>query len=170
MNRLFLPFLLMIFPFTGFGNEPLAAGEPAPDLRVTTDAGEELSLGSLYAEGPVLLYFYPKSFTPGCTEQACNLRDNFDAVQAAGIRVIGVSRDSVARQAEFREEHALPFTLVADEEGELGKAFGVGSILGSIHKRQSFLVLDGKVAWSDLSANPSSQAQDVVEALRRLQS
>lgn len=158
----------MMMPILGFGKGALEVGAPAPALTVETDAGETLDLGEAYRAGPVLVYFYPKSFTPGCTKQACNLRDHFDDVRAAGITVLGVSRDSVSKQADFRTEYALPFTLIADEGGQLGEAFGVGSFMGIGYKRQSFLVVDGKVAWRDLSASPGSQASDAVEALAAL--
>lgn len=134
-------------------------------MTVVNDSGESLNLAVAYREGPVLLYFYPKAFTPGCTAQACNIRDNFDEVQAAGITVFGVSRDKVAKQAEFREEYALPFTLIADEDGALGEAFGVANFMGSAYRRQSFLIVDGQVVWSDLSADPATQSSDAVAAL-----
>ncbi|MFP4540402.1 MAG: peroxiredoxin [Opitutales bacterium] len=160
--------LSILLPMFGFGKDPLAVGAEAPTLSVTTHTGETLDLGSSYAEGPVLVYFYPKAFTPGCTAQACNLRDEFADLAAEGITVLGVSRDSVEKQAEFRAEYNLPFTLIADTGNELGKAFGVGSMMGVVHKRQSFLVVDGKVAWRDLSATPASQAQDLLAAYAAL--
>jgi len=169
MKRLLFVLLsVSLFPMFGFSADPLPVGADAPTLTVPTDTGESLDLAKVYAEGPTLVYFYPKAFTPGCTKQACNLRDNFDAVQEAGITVIGVSGDTVAKQADFREEYALPFTLVADHEGTLGEAFGVGRMLGLAFKRQSFLVVDGKIAWRDLSASPASQSRDAIDALASL--
>ncbi|MDP0500372.1 MAG: peroxiredoxin [Verrucomicrobiota bacterium JB022] len=145
--------------------EPLSKGAEAPALQVTTHEGKTLDLAEAYAEGPVLVYFYPKADTPGCTAQACNLRDHFEAVKDAGITVIGVSADGVDAQKAFAEKYHLPFTLVADHDKKLGKAFGVDSIMGRVFSRQSFLVVDGKVVWSDLKATPDSQAQDAVAAL-----
>lgn len=144
---------------------PLEVGAEAPRTTVTIDTGEKLDLGAAYGRGPILVYFYPKSFTRGCTAQACNLRDNFDAVRAAGITVLGVSRDPVETQARFREEEALPFHLVADVDGELGKRFGVDTYGGAAYQRQTFLVVDGRIAWRDLEAKPGSQAADAVAAL-----
>jgi peroxiredoxin Q/BCP len=150
-----------------FGKNPLEVGAEAPVLKVKIQTGETLDLAEVYAEGPTLIYFYPKSFTKGCEIQACNLRDKASDTTAAGLRVIGVSRDTVKKQAEFKEELKLPFDLVADEDGALGDAFGVGQILGvaPLHKRQSFLVVEGKVAWVDTSATPSSQTEDALAAL-----
>jgi len=148
-----------------FGNNPLEVGARAPELTVTTHAGESLDLAEVYGQGPVLVYFYPKADTPGCTRQACNLRDNFEALEEKGIRVIGVSSDSVQAQKAFKEKYNLPFTLVADTERELGNAFGMGTFMGIGFKRQSFLIVDGKVAWRDLKASPASQAKDALSAL-----
>lgn len=150
-----------------FGKDPLSVGADAPALSVKIQSGEMLDLADAYAEGPVLIYFYPKSFTRGCEIQACNLRDSASDISAVGLTVIGVSRDKVEKQARFKEEHALPFDIVADEDGSLGDAFGVGLTMGvlPLHKRQSFLIVDGKIAWVDSSASPSSQAADAMAAL-----
>lgn len=158
---------LFTFTMLGFGKDPLAVGADAPALTVKIQTGETLDLAKTYAEGPVLVYFYPKSFTRGCEIQACNLRDSASETASAGLTVIGVSRDDVEKQAAFKAEHSLPFDLVADVDGSLGDAFGVGSTLGvlPLHKRQSFLVVDGKIAWVDASAKPSTQAADAIGAL-----
>lgn len=148
--------------------DPLEVGAEAPKLTVTTDTGESLDLAEAYAEGPVLIYFYPKAATPGCTKQACNLRDNFEDLKEAGITILGVSRDSVESQAEFKADEDLPFTLIADKDGAVGEAFKVGS-WGIVWKRQSFLVVDGKIAWRDLSASPASQSADALAALKEIQ-
>lgn len=157
--------LVFLFSSTMFGKDPLDAGDTAPSLKVITHTGESLDLAEVYRQGPVLVYFYPKADTPGCTRQACNLRDNFEALQDKGVRVIGVSTDSVKSQSAFREKYNLPFTLVADTEKHLGNAFGMGTFMGIGFKRQSFLIVDGKVVWRDLKANPASQAADALDAL-----
>lgn len=148
---------------------PLTVGADAPRLTVTIENGESLDLGTVYARGPTLIYFYPRSFTGGCTAQACNIRDNFDPIQAAGITVLGVSRDTAATQTRFRTAESLPFSLVADEDGSLGKAFGVHTRNESTYQRQSFLVADGKIIWRDLAAQPSSQSADALKALAAYQ-
>lgn len=148
--------------------DPIEVGASAPTVIVTTHTGEELDLAKAYAEGPVLIYFYPRAETPGCTRQACNLRDNFDAIKEYGLTILGVSRDSVEKLAEFQANHELPFTLIADEERILGAAFKVGSWMGMAYRRQSFLVVDGKIAWRDLSASPDTQSEDALAALRAL--
>lgn len=161
-----LTILIAMSPIALFGNEPLNVGDPAPALVVTTHLGEKLELDTVYAQGPVAFFFYPKADTPGCTKQACNIRDNYSDLKAAGIRVIGVSMDDVDSQKAFQEKYELPFTLVADSDKALGKAFGVGGFLGMAYKRQTFLVVDGKVAWRDLAAKPATQSADLLAAFK----
>lgn len=163
--RLF--FLIMFVPSFLLG-KTLNVGDEVPAVKVVIDTGEELDIAEVFKKGPTLVYFYPKSDTPGCTNQACNIRDNFGLLRNMGVQVIGVSKDSVRNQAAFREKYALPFPLVADEDGLLGNAFGVQTLVGIAYRRQSFLVVDGKVAWRDLSATPNSQSEDAIEALRAL--
>jgi len=143
----------------------LDIGSPAPAHTVTLDDGSLFDLAVLYAKGPTLVYFYPKSGTPGCTRQACNIRDNFAALAASGLQVIGVSRDSVAAQTGFRAKQRLPFRLVADRNGELGERFGVPRPTGNGYARQSFLVVGGTIAWLQRRAKPDSQAEDALAAL-----
>lgn len=160
--------LTALFSWIASAAGALDIGEPAPTLTVTTETGEQLDLREVYAAGPTLIYFYPKADTPGCTKQACNLRDAFAELEAEGMRVLGVSTDGVEAQAAFKAKHNLPFTLIADADKQLGQAFGVDTIaLIGAFRRQSFLVVDGLVAWRDLSAAPTSQAQDALAALRK---
>ncbi len=158
---------MAILPASLF-SEPLQPGDVAPEVTVTTHTGESLDMGDLYAKGPVVIYFYPRSFTGGCTKQACNIRDNYGDLKAAGITVVGVSTDGVEKQQAFINEYTLPFILVADEEKVLGKAFQVDGYLGMAYKRQTFLVVDGKVAWRDLKAKPTTQTEDILAALNSI--
>ncbi len=154
-----------MFGFFSSHAAPLEVGASAPVLTVTDSGGESLELGEVYAAGPTLVYFYPKADTPGCTTQACNLRDSFESLTEAGLRVIGVSADKVSSQAAFKEKYSLPFTLVADPDGKLIEAFGVPTRVG-FASRQTFLVVDGKIAWRDLKAAPKTQATEALTALR----
>ena len=99
-------------------------GDKAPDFSLPTDGGGRVSLKSLKGK-KVILYFYPKDDTPGCTTEACGFRDALPEFSKVGAEVIGVSRDSVARHDKFKAKHDLPFTLVADEDGTLCEAYGV---------------------------------------------
>ncbi len=99
-------------------------GQPLPEFNLPTDGGGTLSKGDLSGR-KVVLYFYPKDDTSGCTKEAQAFRDIADALAATGTLIVGVSRDSVASHAKFKAKHALPFTLVADEDGRLCTALGV---------------------------------------------
>lgn len=104
--------------------QPLEAGTPAPDFTATTHDGTEVSLD--HYQGRLLaLYFYPKDATPGCTNQACNLRDHLDALTEAGVAVIGVSPDSDESHERFSTRHELPFPLIADPDHTLIGPYGV---------------------------------------------
>ena len=147
--------------------EPLAVGAAAPEISATDQDGKTVNFKDVYAKGPTLVYFYPKSDTPGCTKQACSLRDDWSALQAKGIQVLGVSGDKVESQKKFQEKYKLPFTIIADNESKVAEAFGVPTTLG-ISKRQSFLIKDGKVAWTMPKASTETHAKDVLAAYEGL--
>lgn len=99
-------------------------GDKAPEILGVDQSGNEIRLSD-FAGRKVVLYFYPKDNTPGCTAEACNLRDNYEALQAAGYAVVGVSKDSEASHRKFIEKQSLPFPLIADTSIELNEVFGV---------------------------------------------
>ncbi len=147
--------------------KPLAVGADAPDLTVLNQDGQEVRLAEAYAKGLVLIYFYPKAGTPGCTAQACSLRDASADFAREGLTVLGVSGDSPEGQKKFREKYQLPFTLLADTDSKVAEAFGVPTLAG-FPKRQSFLIKDGKIVWVSLSAETSKHAAEVQQALDQL--
>jgi peroxiredoxin Q/BCP len=157
------------FDWLGLTNsrQALEVGDEVPDVVSRDDAGREVHLRELCGDGFALVYFYPKADTPGCTAQACSLRDDFAALQDRGVRVVGVSSDSPEAQARFRKKFNLPFPLLADVDHAVAKGFGVRLLLGMTH-RQSFLVRGGRVVWRDLSASTRDQARDVLGVLGRL--
>ena len=118
----------------------LKAGDRAPNFTLPDQDGRELSLAQLLAHGPVVLYFYPADFTPGCTKEACTIRDMHDEIAAAGMRVVGVAPQDAASHARFRDKHGLPFTLLADPDKAVIKAYGVDGPLGIGVRRATFLV------------------------------
>ena len=161
-----LPILLMSF-LAFFGLRPASAievGEAAPEVSGVAEDGKAINLADYYKKGLTLVYFYPKADTPGCTTEACSLRDNFDALKAKGLQVIGVSEDKPDSQKSFKDKYHLPFVLVADSDGKVAKAFGVPTLLG-FAKRQSFLVKDGKIIWRDLSVSPKTHVEEVTKAI-----
>src|ERR1039457_5357722 len=102
----------------------LKVGDKAPDIRVHTDTGEDFGLSELKGKR-VVLYFYPKADTPGCTMEACEFRDGMKAIARKGAAVIGISPDKTAAQAKFKQKFDLPFTLLADEDRTAAEAYGV---------------------------------------------
>jgi peroxiredoxin Q/BCP len=118
----------------------LKAGDRAPNFTLPDQDGRELSLAQLLAHGPVVLYFYPADFTPGCTKEACTIRDMHDEIAAAGMRVVGVAPQDATSHARFRDKHGLPFTLLADPDKAVIKAYGVDGPLGIGVRRATFLV------------------------------
>ncbi|NGP54783.1 peroxiredoxin [Thioalkalivibrio sp. XN8] len=118
----------------------LDRGDRAPDFTLPDQDGREVSFHALLREGPVVLYFYPADFTPGCTKEACSIRDMHDEIAAAGMRVVGVSPQDADSHARFRDKHGLPFTLVADPDKVAVKAYGVDGPLGIGVRRATFLI------------------------------
>lgn len=161
--------LLAMLSFLGLTRPAaaLAVGDEAPKASAPDQNGAAFSLADAYAQGPTLVYFYPKADTPGCTAQACSLRDAFPEFTGEGVQVIGVSGDTVEAQKKFADKYKLPFTLLADSESVVAKAFGVPTMMG-FSKRQSFIVKDGKIAWIVESAKTGDHAAEVQAALRGL--
>lgn len=121
----------------------LATGELAPDFELPDQDGRKRRLGDLLGGRPLILYFYPADFTPGCTREACDLRDLHTRILSAGLRVVGVSPQSPESHRRFRDEHSLPFMLLSDEDKVAIKAFDVDGPLGIGVRRATFLI-DGK--------------------------
>jgi peroxiredoxin Q/BCP len=146
--------------------QALDVGAALPAVSSTDEAGSEVKLAEAGAAGWTLVYFYPKADTPGCTKQACSLRDSYAVLTEKKVRVFGVSLDDVAAQKAFKEKYKLPFTLLADKEGKVADAFGVPHSMG-FAKRQAFLFKDGKLVWRDLAASTDQQAADVLAEIAK---
>lgn len=146
-------------------------GQPAPTFALPSDTGEEISLEALRGK-PVVLYFYPKDDTPGCTAQACGIRDAWAEFEAAGAVVLGVSPDGEASHAKFREKYDLPFALLADADHAVAEKYGVWgekSFAGKTYMgvdRSTFVIdADGNVAKVFRKVKPAEHADQVLEAL-----
>jgi peroxiredoxin Q/BCP len=166
LSQIFLVVSLLAF----FGFTPSRAidlGAAAPGAVATDQDGNKVSFADTYKKGVTLVYFYPKADTPGCTKEACSLRDSFAALSGRGLQILGVSEDKADAQKNFKAKYNLPFTLIADSDGAVAKAFGVPTTMG-FAKRQSFLIQDGRIVWRDLNASTSEQAADVAKALDQL--
>jgi thioredoxin-dependent peroxiredoxin len=149
----------------------VSAGEPAPDFTATTDAGEQVSLSDFRGK-PVVLYFYPKDDTPGCTTQACGIRDAYGEFERAGAVVLGVSPDSEKKHVKFKEKYDLPFTLLADPQHDVAGQYGTwgekryrGKTYWGVQRATFLIAPDGTVAKVWPEVNPDSHADDVLAAL-----
>lgn len=143
------------------------AGSVAPEFQATTHTGEVVRLGELRGQA-VVLFFYPKDDTPGCTKEACAFRDSYARFTKNGARVFGVSRDDAESHREFVAKHKLPFPLLLDEDGKIADAYGVSSVLG-MNRRVTF-VIDGagRVAKVFPDVDPGTHAEAVLRAITAL--
>ena len=140
-------------------------GKPAPDFELESDSGETVTLSNLRGK-PVVLYFYPKDDTPGCTRQACGIRDAWGEFQRAGAEVFGISADSQASHERFRSKYSLPFTLLADPEHKLAELYGVGQEGKRSYERSTFVIdPEGNVAKILRRVNPDRHADEVLAVL-----
>lgn len=117
------------------------AGDSAPDFTLNDQHGEAVTLSALWQRGPVVLFFYPKDFTTGCTVEVCAFRDAYQDFQTAGATVVGISSQGVGSKKAFADKHGLPFTLVADDGGKVRERYGVkASLLGLLDGRETFVI------------------------------
>ena len=149
----------------------LREGDPAPDFELESDTGETVTLSSFQGRR-VVLYFYPKDDTPGCTKQACGFRDAYREYEERGAVVLGVSPDTAASHRKFKEKHGLPFTLLADPEHEVADAYGAWGEKSYAGKKymgviRSTFVIDeeGGVAAAMYGVNAERNPSDVLAAL-----
>jgi thioredoxin-dependent peroxiredoxin len=146
-------------------------GQEAPDFELASDAGERVRL-SQFRGKPVVLYFYPKDDTPGCTAQACGIRDSYDDFEQRGAVVLGVSPDEESSHVKFKQKYGLPFTLLADPEHAVAELYGVWGerkYMGKTYmgvERSTFLIDDdGHIAKVMRRVKPDTHAERVLEAL-----
>jgi peroxiredoxin Q/BCP len=146
-------------------------GKPAPEFTLEDDTGERVSLSDFRGK-PVVLYFYPKDDTPGCTAQACGIRDAYGEFERAGAVVLGVSPDKVGKHVKFKEKYDLPFRLLADPEHEVAERYGVwgekkymGRSYMGVNRTTFLIAPDGTLARVMHDVKPDSHADDVLAAL-----
>ena len=124
----------------GTGEPGIKVGDAAPEFDLTDAAGKRVRLSDFRGKRNVVLYFYPKDDTPGCTKEACSFRDSYQSFTDAGAEVIGVSSDDGASHQKFAEKFHLPFTLVSDTGGSVRKRYGVPATLGLLPGRVTFVI------------------------------
>jgi thioredoxin-dependent peroxiredoxin len=146
-------------------------GKPAPDFELQSDAGETVKLSSLRGR-PVVLYFYPKDDTPGCTTEACEFRDAYEGFRERGAEVLGVSPDDIASHEKFKTKHELPFTLLADPDHAVAEQYGVwgekkfaGKTYMGINRSTFIIDEEGKVARAMRGIKPAGHAARVLDSL-----
>jgi peroxiredoxin Q/BCP len=146
-------------------NGKLSVGDSIPDVTAQDQDGHSVNLAEAGKTGYTLVYFYPKAMSPGCTAQACSLRDSYTELQQKGVKIFGVSLDTIEAQKKFQEEDHLPFALLSDQNKQVVSAFGVPLVKDAFATRQAYLFKNGKLVWIDTKASTAKQAQDLIEVL-----
>src|SRR3990170_4096721 len=145
-------------------------GDQAPDFTLPSQTGEDMSLSQFRGKKNVVLYFYSKDETPGCTSEACTFRDSYELFTDLGAVVIGVSADSVESHKEFAERHNLPFTLLSDGDNKVRKLYGATSMLGIIPGRVTFIIDKKGVVRHVFSSQlqPEKHTEEAMGVLKKL--
>ena len=177
---------LMTMAALAMAQDGLNVGDAVPAFEAPDDAGKAWKSADHVGKKILVVYFYPASFTGGCTKQACGFRDDQKALEEKGVEVVGVSGDAVKTQELFKKEHNLNFALLADEKGDVAKAFGMTPKAGGKAKvkaggqdaeftraittaRWTFVVgKDGKVAYKNTKVNAAEDSKAVLEAVSKL--
>ncbi len=151
---------------------PIPAGIPAPEFTLQDDTGQSRSLSD-YRGQPLVLYFYPKDDTPGCTTEACNFRDDYSAYQQAGVTILGVSPDTVKSHVKFKAKFGLPFPLLADVDHKVCDLYGVwgrkklmGREYDGVYRTTFIIDSQGKIARVFENVKPAEHSAEVLEALK----
>ena len=166
-----LTLLIFAIAFCFNVNGQLKVGDKVPDFQLRDQNGVLFKSTEVIGKEIVVLYFYPKDDTPGCTKEACSFRDNFEVFADAGARVIGISGDNVASHKKFEEKYNLPFTLLADTDDKLRDLFGVeGDLFGLIPGRVTYMVdKKGIIAYIfDSQTNTEKHISESLAAIKRL--
>jgi len=161
--RLLAVSLFAMFSFSSLFADSLKVGDTAPAVRGVTDTGATLDLGQLYQQHKyVVVWFYPKALTGGCTKQGCSLRDASQEILAHDATIVGVSLDTVEKQKEFKEKNRFPFPLIADTEKTVTRAFGQSATLFA--SRECYVISGGKIVYKDTGVT-DKQAANVLAFL-----
>jgi len=164
--------LLALGPLCSLAEEvAMTVGNPAPDFSLPDQQGRTRSLSAFHGQW-VVLYFYPKDDTPGCTREACHFRDDYLAAKQLGAEILGVSVDSPESHVKFSNKYSLPFPLLADTDGKVARQYGALWSLGPIRfaRRQTFLIdPQGRIARIYRKVDPDSHSREVLDTLKALQ-
>jgi len=166
VKTILLAVLLGLFASKAWG---LQVGDPAPNISAPSTSGKDVKFFELRGSW-VVLYFYPKAFTPGCTAESCSLRDGYTEIRKLGATILGVSLDNLPTQIDFKAKYHLPFDLLSDSKKEVAKAFDSLGLAGLMAQRKTFIINpEGKIAFIFDKVNTGSHDQEVAETLKKLQ-
>jgi len=153
---------------------PISANQPAPEFSLSDENGTIRSLAEFRGK-PVVLYFYPKDDTPGCTKEACNFRDNYSEYEAAGVTILGISPDTAKSHTKFKDKFSLPFTLLADPDHKVADAYGVWGpkkFMGREYEgilRTTFVIgPEGNIVKVFENVKPDGHSKEVLTALQQI--
>ena len=147
----------------------LKVGDKAPEFTLTDERGFPVSLKNFVGSKIVVLYFYPKDFTSGCTKEACSFRDDYHIYEEKGVEVIGISLDSQESHKKFSEKHNLPFSLLSDNQKEVAKQYGVLGFGSMLTKRVTFIIdKKGKIARIFPKVNIKKHSKEVLELINKI--
>jgi peroxiredoxin Q/BCP len=144
-------------------------GDPAPDFSAPNQEGKVVKLSNFRGK-PVILFFYPKDQTPGCTREACSFRDEYSKFKKLGAVVLGISKQDSKEHQKFIEKHKLPFDLLVDSDGAIAKSFGVGTIpiIGLLRRKSILIGPDGKLVRFYEDVDPNTHTSEVLRDLENL--
>lgn len=149
-------------------SDKLQVGNKAPDFEAETYEGRLVRLSDFYKSSYVALYFYPRDNTPGCTKEACSMRDGMDSLKKLGVQVLGVSTDGVKAHENFRDKFSLNFPLISDKKKKIIEAYGIKSQFGSA-RRVTFLIdRSGQIKHIWKKVNTRQHAEEVIEKIKEL--
>jgi len=147
----------------------LRVGEMAPDFSLMDDKGRPVTLKEFLGKKVVILFFYPKDMSPGCTAEACSFRDDYKSYEERGAVVIGVSLDSVESHSKFSQKYNLPFAILSDKGKEVARAYGALGIGGLLAKRWTFIInKEGKISHIFTKVDVRKHSEEVLKALEEL--
>ncbi len=146
----------------------LQVGDKAPDFTLPSTSGEDFHLEEALQKGPLIIYFYPKDFTAGCTKEACGFRDEYSHFEKKGVNIVGISKGSVEKHTRFKQKHSLPFDLLYDHGGEVSRTYGAYIPLIGLVKRVTYFVgQDGRIKF--VTNNLFDFKIHVTEMLKKLE-
>ena len=169
--KMYILFLMgtMLTRFSAFGASMPKVGDKAPDFSVAASDGTTVHLKDYIGKGNIVLYFYPKDDTPGCTKEACGIRDTFDEFKGLNAIVLGVSFDSVESHKQFIAKYKLPFVLLADTDKKIAKAYGVADDNSPVASRVTFVIdKQGKITYVNPKVNPATHSAELRTVLTGL--